>query len=145
MRVHLLRWADSPHGVFGTLTIPEFQCYTVERPWLNNQPRVSCIPAGLYKMRLGLYHNKYSSYEIIDVPDRTLIKIHVANLYLDLLGCIGLGRDLGYFQTGEATRKYWGVGPSTQTYEKFMSLMVDSSGRPLREAEIQIEWKQLGS
>ena len=29
----------------------EFICWTVERPWLDNQPNISCIPEDTYYMR----------------------------------------------------------------------------------------------
>jgi hypothetical protein len=54
-RIVLERFAYTPIGSFGRLMFPEFQCYTVERPWLDNKIRESCIPEGEYALKLGMY------------------------------------------------------------------------------------------
>ena len=55
-KVLLERFAYSPMGTFGVLTVDDFECYTVERPWLDNKPRESCIPEGVYRLELGMYN-----------------------------------------------------------------------------------------
>lgn len=118
--IKLTRFAYSPHGVFGRLKVGDFACFTVERPWLHNIRRESCIPTGLYLMSLGHYYRKdYPVYEIMDVPGRSLIKIHVGNTIHDLLGCIAPGKELGYMQG------VWGVTHSQITFDKFMEMMED--------------------
>lgn len=66
--VLLTRFAYSPYGTFGKLLLPEFECYTVERPWLDNK------------------------------PGRSLIKIHIGNTMEDVVGCIAVGNALGYIE-----------------------------------------------
>jgi len=128
MKIELKRFAYTPFGVFGTLYLQQFQCYTVERPWLGNEPRVSCIPEGLYQMRLSHFNRGgYDCYEILDVPDRSLIKIHIGNTMEDVLGCIALGRDLGCL-AGK-----WAVLRSKLAYEDFMRSLL-----PRHSAEILI-------
>ena len=51
--LQLQRFAYTPFGTFGRLYMPEFQCFTIERPWLNNVPKESCIPEGEYGIRRG--------------------------------------------------------------------------------------------
>jgi len=115
MKIELKRFAYTPFGVFGTLYLSEFQCYTVERPWLGNEQKVSCIPEGLYKTRLGYFNRGgYDCYEILDVPDRSLIKIHIGNTMDDVLGCIALGLDLG------CIGGKWAVLRSKLAYDNFM-------------------------
>ena len=76
--------------------------YTIELPWLENKPNISCIPQGLYNVR---QHNtvKYpNTFEVLAVPGREAILIHAGN-YADVnenhksdtQGCIliGLGID----------------------------------------------------
>lgn len=66
-------------------------CVTLERPWLDNQHDVSCIPEGTYQC---IPHNSQAhpnTWEIMGVPDRTAILIHEANTIADLLGCVGVG------------------------------------------------------
>jgi len=131
MVLRLERWADSPYGTFGTLVLPDgWTCFTVERPWLDNQSRISCIPAGLYKIKLGTYtKGGYPAYDILDVPGRSQIKIHKANLASELEGCIAPGTGLGVFK-GE-----WSVMNSGTAFEHLMAAMAGHSG------EIDIEWK----
>jgi hypothetical protein len=119
--VTVTRFAYTSMGVFGRLALPMtaeiegFECYTVERPWLDNRPRESCIPKGTYAMQLGTYHRGgYPAWELLRVPGRQLIKIHRANTMDDLLGCIGLGKDLGHV-AGK-----WGVVRSREAYDEWM-------------------------
>ena len=71
--------------------------WTVATPWLNNQLRVSCIPAGVYQIERHISPSKGQCFAVLDVPDRTHILIHVANWSHELMGCIapGIGIDLG--------------------------------------------------
>lgn len=116
--VLLERFAYSPHGVFGRIIIPEFECFTVERPWLDNKPRESCIPEGSYGIQLGRYNRGgYPAYEVLDVPERTLIKIHVGNTIDDVIGCIAPGKSLGYLE------RKWAVTSSRKAFKEFMGAM----------------------
>ena len=86
-------------GTFGSLECGEFSCSTVERPWLNNEHNVSCIPEGIYMCKISASTTNKAAgmdtaYEVVGVPGRELIKIHVANWPRDVLGCIGLGKTL---------------------------------------------------
>ena len=76
----------------GTLTLPNgWECSTIERPWLNNTVNISCIPAGTYQVA-EFSGNKYKDvFQILNVPQRTYILIHVANWSHELHGCIGVG------------------------------------------------------
>lgn len=62
---------------------------TIELPWKNNAPRISCIPEGKYGLvkRYSPHHKWH--FELKDVPSRQLILIHPANdAILELQGCI---------------------------------------------------------
>ncbi len=116
--VKLERFAYTPFGTFGKMYIPEYQCFTVERPWLNNIPKESCIPVGEYGMALGFYNRGgYPAYEITGVPGRTLIKIHIGNTMDDLLGCIAPGKALGFLE------RKWAVTSSKKAFTEFMAAM----------------------
>lgn len=68
--------------------------YTLEPPWKNNHPDISCIPEGDYKLAFrttGKFANR--SYEIMNVPGRENILIHVGNFPKDTHGCPLLGRE----------------------------------------------------
>jgi hypothetical protein len=78
-----------------------FHCDTLELPWKNNEHNVSCIPANKYlckwtrsnRMSKKAGHDVFT-YEIMGVPDRAGIRIHSANYFHDLLGCIAFGDGL---------------------------------------------------
>jgi hypothetical protein len=95
MQVVLTRWADTPFGVFGTLTIGGWSCYTLEDDWKNNLPNESCIPAGSYLLRKVLHHGTLPTYEVYPVGGRSAIHIHPGNTEEDTQGCILLGKRLG--------------------------------------------------
>lgn len=116
--VLLERFAYTPVGTFGKFIFDEFQCFTVERPWLDNKPRESCIPEGVYSLKLGMYNRGgYPAYEVIDVPNRSLIKIHIGNTMDDIVGCIAPGKSLGFLE------RKWGVSSSKKAFQEFMQAM----------------------
>jgi Family of unknown function (DUF5675) len=85
-------------GTFGLLTLPTQQVIvSVEPPWLNNRPMYSCIPEGLYQLRLDNFKHDYQNYRITNPPPgRFAIEIHRANRASELKGCIAPGMSLGY-------------------------------------------------
>lgn len=96
MIVYLNRFVSSDKGTFGALVVDDEPiCVTVERPWLNNQHNISCIPVGDYQC---IQHNTIKfpdTWEVTGVPDRDAILIHAANTYPDVEGCVGVGNSFG--------------------------------------------------
>jgi len=93
--VKMQRWEYDQDGTFGILTLPDGEClYTCELPWKDNEPFVSCIPLGTYRC-VPSKHNGRASWLLVDVPGRTEIKIHAANIPRQLQGCIALGTRMG--------------------------------------------------
>jgi len=91
-----------PGGTYGDLYINgRFVCHTVERPWHNNQPNISCIPEGSYKLEKytsprfgdcfivsgGEEHQKVEKFKNSN-GNRWGILIHPANVPSQLAGCI---------------------------------------------------------
>jgi len=65
---------------------------TLERGWRDNKSRVSCVPAGVYSLKLE--HSprfKKKLWELYGVPNRSECKFHAANYWRQLNGCIALG------------------------------------------------------
>lgn len=89
--VKIERFAYLGTGTLGKLTVGPWSCYTIERPWKNNQPSVSCIPEGEYRCEPFSGTRFKDVVQVMDVPDRTFILIHVANFPHDIEGCIGVG------------------------------------------------------
>lgn len=69
-----------------------FKGDTIERGWLDNKKRISCIPEGNYPVVLE-YSSRFKKdlWEIKEVPNRSECKFHAANYARQLNGCIALG------------------------------------------------------
>lgn len=69
--------------------------YTLELPWKDNRPNISCIPTGVYR---GGPHNGARFKDVFalqDVPGRAAILIHAGNRTADIQGCILPGMAAG--------------------------------------------------
>ena len=70
-------------------------CDTLENPWKDNERNVSCIPEGIYPVRLRLPRESatrdYIHLLVKDVKDRDYILIHIGNTAKDTSGCILVG------------------------------------------------------
>ena len=89
MKLELLR-TYYPKGTNGILMQDDLAlCETIELPWKNNLPIISCIPEGEYVLEKR-YSNKFKWHlQVMHVPLRQLILIHPANnAMLELKGCI---------------------------------------------------------
>jgi hypothetical protein len=89
MKLEIIRTYHA-HGTNGTLYYNSMPIvFTIELPWLDNKPKVSCIPEGEYRMvfRYSLKHRAHLWLQ--QVPGRDLILMHPANHALtELMGCI---------------------------------------------------------
>lgn len=93
MEITLNRTESGPNGTFGTLTVGSETFHTAERPWVNNRPRVSCIPKGKFPCTKHGWNGEAVKFrqvwEINEVPGRDAILIHAGNLPLsDSVGCL---------------------------------------------------------
>jgi hypothetical protein len=71
-----------------------YLCRTLERPWLNNQRSVSCIPVGTYQGAIQPSPRfRRDLPELLDVPGRSQILIHAGNSPEDTEGCILVGME----------------------------------------------------
>jgi hypothetical protein len=68
--------------------------YTLERPWNGNIPLISSIPAGRYKGFVRTRTADRWRIELVDVPHRKDIQMHVGNGIVDSVGCILVGSNL---------------------------------------------------
>ena len=73
----------------GVLSIDnELLCFTLENPWKDNQPYISCIPEGDYQCRPHNGSKYKETWEVQDVDGRSAILIHIGNTEEDTKGCI---------------------------------------------------------
>ncbi len=86
----VLRRTYGAQGTNGTITFGgEHICHTIELPWYNNRPRLSCVPEGRYKLQKRTYAKHGEQIGIPAVLGREAILIHAANDAMkELHGCI---------------------------------------------------------
>ena len=113
----------------GRLTCGEFQCFTLELPWRDNEQNVSCIPEGKYA-----YYKRYSPSKsrnvlgIQDVEGRTDVQIEPANFSYQLRGCIAVG-DAIKFLDGDTTPD---VTNANLTLDRLLKVCGDSGTLHIR-------------
>lgn len=144
MRLTLSRFADLPTCTLGRIITddgPSF--YTMEPPWQNNAPRVSCIPPGSYTLAwvksnltaMITAHRIENAWRLLDVPSRSDIVIHPGNEPDNTQGCILLGQE---FSMGQG-------GPMLKNSIKAIMQLDEYLSRPETHL-LTIEWqgRQLG-
>ena len=96
----LIRNTFSKKSTIGELFLNgERICDTLENPWQDNQRNISCIPEGVYPVRLRLPRESatrdYLHLLVQEVPNRDWILFHRGNTAKDTSGCIlvGLGTE----------------------------------------------------
>ena len=106
MNIELIRYGNTEKGVFGEIVIGGNKYKTVERPYLDNLPNISSVPAGVYKLEPHESERWGSTWALVNKSlgvhhwpgegvKRFAILLHVANRPHELAGCIGLGKFLG--------------------------------------------------
>jgi len=93
--VELIRLEESEKGTVGVLKVDkEVFCFTLEPPDILNRQSISSIPAQQYICRRHK-SEKYNTFQVMNVPDRTNILFHPGNTVSDTAGCILLGSEIG--------------------------------------------------
>jgi hypothetical protein len=82
---------------------------TLELPWRDNEPEISCIPAGTYTCQ-RLHSPRFgNTFEVLQVPNRSHILFHKGNVVPDTKGCILVGENfdaLAIRQSGQAFEEF---------------------------------------
>ena len=89
----LIRDTFSEKSTIGELFLNgERICDTLENPWVDNQRNVSCIPEGVYPVRLRLPRESasrdYLHLLVQEVPNRDFILVHRGNFPSQTQGCL---------------------------------------------------------
>ena len=114
--VRLTKDADTPtYGVLMNEGIPF--ALTLERPWLENMPNVSCILPGSYKAVRHLSPRFGETLWLQDVPGRSEILFHKGNRDDDSQGCILIGESFNHV-LGEP-----GITRSEEGFREFLSIL----------------------
>lgn len=100
-RLKLQRHYENDNYTLGTLLVlnekgmPIFACFCIERGDLDNAVNVSNFPPGTYDIKYEWSPKfKKNLWELKGVPNRSEIKIHQANFWRQLEGCIAPGLGL---------------------------------------------------
>lgn len=144
----LTRFYGNDKQTLGSLVVPKkdlFICKTLELAWKDNKNNISCIPADTYlckytrsnrlsnesiarwlkkNLALKISHcpdeiKNIFTYEILNVKNRAGIRIHSANYFYQLLGCIALGNVHKKLDADDQLD----ILHSSKTIEKFVALM----------------------
>lgn len=103
--MQLIRKIHTPDFTMGELHLETgLTLYTIERPWLDNQPFVSCIPDGAYQLEWDTTGRIKNVPRLRDVPGRTQINIHSANTAGQLHGCIAPGLSWEFGRVGQSRK-----------------------------------------
>lgn len=93
--INLATWSQDD-CTLGRLSYDEFQCFTLELPWLENEQGVSCIPEGRYLAFKRKSPKNGLVLELESVPNRTFIQIHAGNYTRQIEGCILVGDSIKF-------------------------------------------------
>lgn len=88
MKLELIR-SYLPDRTVGYIVAPGGGCYgkTLERPWLNNERNVSCIPEGTYTVRRDRA-GRFRFFAIDGVSGRSHIEMHKGVFPTNSDGCV---------------------------------------------------------
>jgi hypothetical protein len=120
MNLTITRNAYHDFGTFGEFSMPDgMTLYTVERPWLGNQVKVSCIPVGSYVCKPRYYNRGgYKAVEVCDVRGRTYILFHRGNFVRNSRGCILINSGIQSGDVGLCGE----LGGSGRAFDAFMDV-----------------------
>jgi len=113
--IDLYRWKHDDCTI-GRLTLGKFQCFTLELPWINNEPDISCIPVGLYDYYSRVSPKNGLVLELADVYSRRYIQIHSGNYTRNTQGCILVGDGVKWIDSDDIPD----ITNSVNTLEKLL-------------------------
>lgn len=120
----LIRDEMTADSTLGKLYVDgEYQCETLELPWLDNKKSISCIPSGEYPVNIRTADEsrsyKYNHLIVKNVPNRSYILFHIGNRVSDSRGCILTGKN----------RKENFVGLSRKAHNSLMANLTEKGER----------------
>jgi hypothetical protein len=131
MTITLKRISANQDATFGVL-IKENTPFavTLERPWLDNTPNLSCIPVGIYQCKRLVSPHFGRTYEVTGVYSREHILFHAGNTEKDTQGCIIVAEEFGQINGKGA------VLDSKKGFNEFLSIVQGVSEFELTITEV---------
>lgn len=104
-------------------------CYTLELPYKNNINDFSSIPKGSYYAKLRTEGKKGWRIELINVPNRDTIEIHVGNYTSNTRGCflVGVKADIENCSVIDSRRALNRIEQSFVLFKQDLCLDCDST------------------
>jgi len=153
--ITLTRFCYAPHVTFGQMVIDGTTFYSVEQPWRDNEPLISCIPEGVYKCTWQPtstsvpdsyeHHTWYVSSTDgerglvgYDFGVRTRIAWHIGNTAGDVTGCLAFGLRLSNQFSG-AVRRYSTIRP----YLGICEVLTMSAHENVKKNPNVVEWNSV--
>ncbi len=117
-----------------------FSCATLELPWRDNRPNISCIPPNTYPLAWRV-SKRWKAFHIQNVPGRSWILMHAGNFAgavkkgfkTNVQGCVLLGRRFGLIQGQRA------VLVSRATVRRFNNLMAGKNARIIIKEQWEVK------
>ena len=105
--ITLTRHSTSEKGTTGTLEVEDLRLPTIEPPWRDNTPSVSCIPSGVYTLSPYTSGRYGDCFRLLGgtvgsqqgYSPRFAVLIHAGNWHTDSQGCILPGLSKGWDDT----------------------------------------------
>lgn len=119
--------------------------FSLELPWHDNAPEISCVPRGLYIAHLRPSSKfGYAVYELENVPNRVACEIHIGNWAgdvslgwkSDVEGCTVLGLSHLPMVPPGFHMPQLAVTNSTTAFKAFMAA---ANGQP--KIEVEYKWR----
>ncbi len=115
-RLRLVRVSETTTATFGVLTqAGEAFAVTMEPPWKDNAPNVSCIPPSIYICAATNSPKFGYTFEIVGVHGRSAILFHCGNSAENTRGCVLVGEQFEKLDSGVA-----GILASRAGFREFM-------------------------
>lgn len=124
------------HDVFGNML---WSGHSIELPWRDNAPDVSCILAGIYTAKYQ-YSGKFARnvYVLQNVPERTACELHIGNVAGDVMK--GFRSDVeGCTVFGTAVGSLWGQQAVLNSEVAYDALVAATGGADI---EVEYRWTQ---
>ncbi len=120
MTLELIRVGSSNRGTFGVLRHDQIPfALTLERPWVDNQANVSCIPVGHYTCQRMRSPKFGDTFEVTQVPNRSHVLFHKGNTVDETHGCILVAEEFS------GTFDHPMLASSARGFGELMQLMED--------------------
>ncbi len=144
----LIRTSYTTKGVTGQIVdrhgLPI--CSSLELPWSDNERNISCVPTGLYDIKLDTRHrgkvDECLVWELMNVKGkRTECQFHIANWCSELLGCIALVSSLTMLHDklfGASSRDAFEKLMAYMKQKKFGKILISNRGRNSEKGDFYV-------